>query len=78
MTKLTAAACRRAPRSGGRVVAVRDARQVRYRLATSGVDRERQRLRAARERTRVELEEISSRVSRTVARRRRPSSRRSC
>jgi len=45
---------------------VRDARNVRYRLATSGIDRERQRLRAARERTRVELEEISSRVSRTV------------
>jgi phosphotransferase system enzyme I (PtsI) len=39
---------------------------VRYRLATSGVDRERQRLRSARDRTRVELEEISSRVSRTV------------
>jgi phosphotransferase system enzyme I (PtsI) len=52
--------------SGRAVVAVRDARQVRYRLASSGVDRERQRLRAARERTRVELEEISSRVSRTV------------
>ncbi len=51
---------------GRAVVAVRDARQVRYRLASSGVDRERQRLRSARERTRVELEEISSRVSRTV------------
>ena len=51
---------------GRSVVAVRDARHVRYRLASSGVDRERQRLRAARERTRVELEEISSRVSRTV------------
>jgi len=51
---------------GRAVVAVRDARQVRYRLASSGVDRERQRLRAARERTRVELEEISSRISRTA------------
>jgi phosphotransferase system enzyme I (PtsI) len=51
---------------GRAVVAVREARQVRYRLASSGVDRERQRLRAARERTRLELEEISARVSRTV------------
>ncbi|MEZ5320172.1 MAG: phosphoenolpyruvate--protein phosphotransferase [Vicinamibacterales bacterium] len=51
---------------GRAVVAVRDARHVRYRLAASGVERERQRLRAARERTRLELEEISSRVSRTV------------
>ena len=51
---------------GRAIVAVRDARQVRYRLASSGVERERQRLRAARERTRTELEEISSRVSRTV------------
>jgi phosphotransferase system enzyme I (PtsI) len=47
-------------------VAVRDARQVRYRLASSGVDRERQRLRNARERTRLELEEISARVARTI------------
>ena len=51
---------------GRAVVAVREARQVRYRLAASGVERERQRLRAARERTRVELEEISSRVARTL------------
>jgi phosphotransferase system enzyme I (PtsI) len=51
---------------GRAVVAVRDARQVRYRLAGSGVERERQRLRSARERTRVELEEISSRISRTL------------
>jgi phosphotransferase system enzyme I (PtsI) len=51
---------------GRAVVAVREARQVRYRLASSGVDRERQRLRAAMERTRVELEEISARVSRTA------------
>jgi phosphotransferase system enzyme I (PtsI) len=51
---------------GRAVVAVREARQVRYRLAASGVERERQRLRAARERTRIELEEISSRISRTL------------
>lgn len=51
---------------GRAVVAVRDAAQVRYRLAASGVDRERQRLRAARQQTRQQLEEISSRISRTV------------
>jgi phosphotransferase system enzyme I (PtsI) len=51
---------------GRALVAVRDARFVRYRLASSGVERERGRLRAARARTRQELEEISSRVSRTV------------
>src|SRR6187431_2849276 len=51
---------------GRALVAVREARLVRYRLASSGVDRERQRLRAAADRTRRELEEISSRVSRTV------------
>src|SRR5262245_57559432 len=51
---------------GRAVVAVREARQVRYRLAASGVDRERQRFRTARERTRVELEEISARVTRTA------------
>jgi len=51
---------------GRAVVAARDARDVRYRLAASGVDRERQRLRAARDRTRQQLEEISARVSRTV------------
>ena len=51
---------------GRALVAVREARQVRYRLAASGVDRERQRLKAAREHTRRELEEISSRVSRTI------------
>ena len=51
---------------GRAVVAVREARQVRYRLSSSGVDRERQRLRAAGVRTRRELEEISSRVSRTI------------
>src|SRR6187455_2041568 len=51
---------------GRSLVAVREARLVRYRLASSGVDRERQRLRHARERTRRELEEISSRVARTI------------
>ena len=51
---------------GRAVVAVRDARVVRYRLASSGVERERSRLKTARARTRQELEEISSRVSRTV------------
>jgi phosphotransferase system enzyme I (PtsI) len=51
---------------GRALVAVREARQVRYRLASSGVDRERQRLRGARERTRRELEDISSRVARTA------------
>jgi phosphotransferase system enzyme I (PtsI) len=51
---------------GRAVVAARDARDVRYRLAASGVDRERQRLKAARNRTRQQLEEISARVSRTV------------
>lgn len=51
---------------GRAVVAARHARDVRYRLAASGVDRERQRLRSARNRTRQQLEEISSRVSRTV------------
>src|SRR5262245_18271553 len=50
---------------GRAVVAARDARDVRYRLAASGVDRERQRLRAARDRTRRQLEESSARVSRT-------------
>ena len=66
MTKLTGRGVSAGTAVGRAVVAVRDARHVRYRLATSGIDRERQRLRAARERTRVELEEISSRVSRTV------------
>jgi phosphotransferase system enzyme I (PtsI) len=51
---------------GRAVVAVREARQVRYRLAASGTDRERQRFRAARARTRRELEDISARVTRTV------------
>src|SRR6185436_8635569 len=66
MTKLTGRGVAPGTAVGRAVIAVREARQVRYRLATSGVDRERQRLRSARDRTRVELEEISSRVSRTV------------
>jgi phosphotransferase system enzyme I (PtsI) len=66
MTRLTGRGVSPGTAVGRAVVTVREARQVRYRLAASGVDRERQRLRAARERTRVELEEISSRVSRTV------------
>lgn len=51
---------------GRAVVAVREARQVRYRLATGRVERERQRLRTARAITRTQLEDISTRVSRTV------------
>jgi len=51
---------------GRAVVLVRQARHVRYRLASSGVDRERQRLRVTRERTRMQLEEISSRMARTL------------
>jgi phosphotransferase system enzyme I (PtsI) len=66
MTRLTGRGVSAGIAIGRAVVAVRDARQVRYRLASSGVDRERQRLKAARQRTRTELEEISSRVSRTV------------
>jgi phosphotransferase system enzyme I (PtsI) len=66
MTRLTGRGVSAGIAIGRAVVAVRDARQVRYRLASSGVDRERQRLKAARQRTRAELEEISSRVSRTV------------
>src|SRR6478736_3909971 len=66
MTKLTGRGVSAGTAVGRAVVAVRDARNVRYRLATSGIDRERQRLRAAGQRTRLELEEISSRISRTV------------
>ena len=66
MTSLTGRGVSPGIAVGRAVVAVREARQVRYRLAASGVERERQRLRAARERTRVELEEISARVARTV------------
>ena len=51
---------------GRAVVAVREAGQVRYRLATGRVERERQRLRSARAITRTQLEDISTRVSRTV------------
>jgi phosphotransferase system enzyme I (PtsI) len=66
MTRFTGRGVAAGSAVGRAVVAVREAKQVRYRLASSGVDRERQRLRAARARTRAELEEISARVSRTV------------
>jgi len=66
MTRLTGRGVAPGIAVGRVMIALREARQVRYRLATSGVDRERQRLRAARERSRTELEEISARVSRTV------------
>ncbi len=51
---------------GRALIALQDAQQVRYRLASSGIDRERHRLRTARDRTRRDLEEISARVSRTL------------
>lgn len=51
---------------GRAVVSIRTATRVRYRLAASGVERERQRLRRAREQTRRQLEEISARVAQTV------------
>jgi phosphotransferase system enzyme I (PtsI) len=51
---------------GTAVVVTREATTVRYRLSARGVDRERQRLRAARERTRRELEEIGDRMARTL------------
>lgn len=51
---------------GGAVVVVREATQVRYRLAASGVERERQRMRRAAERTRRDLDEISDRLARTL------------
>jgi len=66
MTRLTGRAAASGVAVGRALVAIREARQVRYRLATSGVERERQRLRAARNRTREELEAISSRISRTA------------
>lgn len=53
---------------GGAVVVVREATQIRYRLAASGVERERQRLRRAVDRTRRDLEEISERLARTLGR----------
>jgi phosphoenolpyruvate-protein phosphotransferase (PTS system enzyme I) len=51
---------------GRAVVVTRDASRVRYRLAASGVERERHRLRAARDRTRTELDDIAARVGRTL------------
>lgn len=51
---------------GTAVVVVREATQVRFRLAANGVERERQRLRLAGQRTRRDLEEISERLARTL------------
>lgn len=64
MTQLTGRGVSAGIAAGRAVVAVREARQVRYRLAASGVERERQRFRAARSRTKIQLEEISARVTR--------------
>lgn len=66
MTRLTGRGAGAGIALGRALVTVRDARHVRYRLAASGVERERQRLRTARERTRRELEGISARISRTA------------
>ncbi len=66
MTRLTGRGVSPGVAIGRALVAVSEARQVRYRLASGRVDRERQRLRAARDRTRQQLEEISQRVARTV------------
>jgi phosphotransferase system enzyme I (PtsI) len=49
--------------AGRAIVARQQARDIRYRIAQSAVDRERQRLKQARERARVELAEIRDRVS---------------
>jgi phosphoenolpyruvate-protein phosphotransferase (PTS system enzyme I) len=66
MTRLTGRGVSPGVTIGRALITLRDASQVRYRLAASGVERERQRLRLARKRTRAELEEISARLSRTV------------
>jgi phosphotransferase system enzyme I (PtsI) len=66
MTRLTGRGVSPGVIVGRAVVALQEASQVRYRLAACGVERERQRLRGARQRTRLELEEISVRLSRTV------------
>ncbi|MDQ3168895.1 MAG: phosphoenolpyruvate--protein phosphotransferase [Acidobacteriota bacterium] len=52
--------------AGRAIVAKQQARDIRYRIAQSAVDRERQRLRQARERAGVELGEIRDRVSRAA------------
>ena len=49
--------------AGRAIVAQKQARDIRYRIAQSAVDRERQRLKQARERARIELGEIRDRVS---------------
>jgi phosphotransferase system enzyme I (PtsI) len=66
MTKLNGRGAAPGTAMGRAVIAVRAATEVRYRLAASGVERERQRLRIARDHTRRQLEEISSRISRSV------------
>jgi phosphoenolpyruvate-protein phosphotransferase (PTS system enzyme I) len=48
---------------GRAIVARQQARDIRYRIAQSAVDRERQRLKQARERARAELSDIRDRVS---------------
>ena len=52
--------------AGRAIVARQQARDIRYRIAQSAVDRERQRLRQARERAGVELGEIRDRVARAA------------
>ena len=49
--------------AGRAIVARQQARDIRYRIAQSAVDRERQRLKQARERARAELADIRDRVS---------------
>ncbi|MDQ3071081.1 MAG: phosphoenolpyruvate--protein phosphotransferase [Acidobacteriota bacterium] len=49
--------------AGRAIVARQQARDIRYRIAQSAVDRERQRLKQARDRARIELGEIRDRVS---------------
>ncbi len=66
MTKLQGRGVSSGVAVGGAVVVVREATQIRYRLAASGVDRERQRLRSARDRTRRDLEDISERLARVL------------
>lgn len=66
MTRLQGRGVSSGVAAGGAVVVVREATQIRYRLAASGVERERQRLRRAVDRTRRDLEEISERLSRTL------------
>jgi phosphotransferase system enzyme I (PtsI) len=66
MTKLNGRGAAPGTAIGRAVIAVREGTEVRYRLAASGIERERQRLRVARDHTRRQLEEISARISRSV------------